>query len=82
MKVVFSDHAESQLTERNIPKAEVIKTIKHPHQTIFERIGRWRAVRKIRRRNKNYVLVVIYDRSNSAIEVVTEFITSKINKYL
>lgn len=82
MMIRFTDHAHAQLEERNIPRADVIEAVRKPDHVIRQSSTRLCVVRKIRKRNRAYLLVVIYDEGNTLKEIVTAFITSKIKKYL
>ena len=80
--VILSRHADNQLKERKISSKKVIEAVKNPTKVFLQSNNRYKAVKSMRRRNKKYLLVVIYDATDSDKEVVTAFITSKINKYL
>lgn len=82
LKIVYSSHAEKQLAERNLSRAEVERVIRKPQKLIRQSPGRFRAIGRAQRRGKQYLLVVIYERGNSQIDVVTAFLTSKLQKYL
>lgn len=82
MKIRFTDHAHAQLKERNLLEADVVETVRKPDHVIRQSSARLRAIRKIRKRNRTYLLVVIYDEKDIFKEIVTAFITSKIKKYL
>jgi len=82
MEIQLTDHALAQLQERNLSEADVRQVIKEPYKITRQSAVRYRAIRKTRRRNKQYLLVVIYDAVGSRKEVVTVFLTSKIGKYL
>lgn len=82
MTIRFTDHAYAQLKERNLSEADVVVTIREPDHVIRQSSARLRALRKIRKRNRTYLLVVIYDEEGTSKEIVTAFITSKIKKYL
>lgn len=82
MPIVFSDHAIRQLRERKLSKRTVARTVTHPEKLIQQSPTRYRAVRTLTSRDRRFLLVVIYDRENSAREVVTAFLTTKFHKYL
>lgn len=82
MDVVFSDHARKQLTERKIAETEVLQAIKQPHKVIRQDARRYLAIRISRKNTRQHLLIVVYDNKDSVKEVVTAFITSKIEKYL
>jgi len=82
MEIRFTDHARQQLCERNLSKADAIKTMYAPDAVIKQSTHRHRAVRKIRKQSKMYLLVVVYDIHTTHKDIVTAFLTSKIKKYL
>lgn len=82
MEIRFTEHALYQLKERYIKKADVLRVLQSPDKIIPQNSVRNRAVRKLRKRNKTYLLVVVYDTVRSHKDVVTAFLTSKIEKYL
>ena len=83
MRIVFSDHAQQQMQERNLTKAPIRAIIQHPQVLIQQSRARFRAVGLLPQSQKRYVLVVVYDViSGGRMEVVTAFVTSKIKKYL
>ena len=80
--ITFSRHALNQMGERGINQNEIIETIRSPEYTSKQDTKRTRAVKRLRRNGKEYLLVVIYRSHPQGIKVVTVFITSKIHKYL
>lgn len=71
-----------QINERCLSKIEVERAIRTPWKLVQQSLRRYRAVQIIRKRSKRYLLVVIYDVRNSVREVVTAFLTAKLEKYL
>lgn len=82
MKIVFSDHALQQASERRLSKIEIERAIRKPQKLIQQSSRRYRALKTVHRNKKRYLLVVIYDLRNSTREVVTAFLTTKLKKYL
>lgn len=82
MRISFSNHALWQLKERNLTRIQIIAAIRSSGKVTKQAENRFRAVKKLQKLRKKNLLVVVYDRYNSNIEIVTAFITSKINKYL
>ena len=82
MKISFSKHALYQLKERDLSQTLALETLNKPDKILQQTDGRFRAIKLVRKSNKNYVMMVIYDKADLNIEIVTMFITSKINKYL
>jgi hypothetical protein len=81
-KIIFTDHAKSQMREREISEKAVKDGLKNPDKIILQNLPRFRALKKIRRLKKSYLLVVVFDKSAKTKEVVTVFYTSKLSKYL
>ena len=82
VKITFSAHARQQLRERNLSEAEVARAVERPERIAAQSPRRYRVLKNIRRERKSYLLVVICDRRNSTVEIVTAFLTSKLKKYL
>jgi len=80
--VILSGHAINQAKERKISPKKIVSAIENPTKVLSQGDNRYKAVKLTRRRNKKYLLVVVYDAIDSVKEVVTAFVTSKINKYL
>ena len=70
------------MRERKLTKVAVAEVIASPVKIVAESPRRWRAVKRLTKGGKTYLLVVIYDIIHGKIEVVTIFLTSKIKKYL
>lgn len=79
LNITFTKHALVQLRIRAISQAEVRLALISPDKIIKQTNSRYRAIKKIERR---YVLVVIFEQGDNKIEIITAFKTSKINKYL
>jgi hypothetical protein len=82
MKIVLSEHAKKQMLERNLIESEIISTILKPDKIIPQSHGKSQAVKSIKKNRKQYLMVVIYRKTNSSLKVITAFLTSKIKKYL
>ena len=82
MKIIFSKHAENQIRERNLSKSQIISTILKSDKTLAQENQKFRAVKLIKKVKKEYLMVVIYRKTNSSIKVITAFLTTKIKKYL
>ena len=80
--VVFSKHATQQLAERHITRHQVLNVLRKPDAVLRQINNRHRAIKLIRRKAKPYVLVVVYEIEQEHTYIVTQFITSKIAKYL
>lgn len=77
--IVFTEHAREALLERGISEREVRAALAAPYKTIQQSGRRFQAVAKI---DVRYTLVVVYDRTDTSIDIVTAFRTSKVSKYL
>lgn len=82
VRIRFSNHAEQQFKERNIKKELVRKTIAKPDKVINQGGERLRFLSKLRKSDSDRVLVVVCEKQNGTLVVITAFITSKTNKYL
>lgn len=82
MRIVFSDHARQQMKERNLSESHILRVVQNPQQIIEQSRNRFRAVGEISRKKKRYVMIVIYDLTVGKIEIVTAFLSSKLDKYL
>jgi len=80
-KITFSQHAEEQLKERNLDKSLVEKAVLKPDQIIEGKKGRKIAQRLCTIKNKKYLLRIIYTEQKNTIEIVTSYLTTKIEKY-
>lgn len=82
ISIIFSEHVLFQMRERKIEKQEILNCLLRADKVVEEHPDRYRAIKIFRRNGKKYLLVVAYDRREKQIEIVTAFITSKVNKYL
>ncbi len=82
MNIIFTKHFLSRARERNINSNLVSRCILKPDLLISTPPNRYRSVNYFKKDNRQYLLVVIFDRVDNNIVVVTAFITSKIDKYL
>lgn len=83
MRIVFSDHARQQMRERNLSESAIRAAILHPQSVVRQTNRRIRSVAFLPKSHERYVIVVVYDViTKERREVVTAFITSKLNKYL
>lgn len=82
MKTIFSKHAKNQMFERNISEDDVISTLLKPDKIISQPDKKFKAIKLIKKRDKKYLIVVIFRQINSIQKVITAFLTTKIKKYL
>ena len=81
-KVYFSTHAHDQMIERKISKVEILRCVRNPNKLEEQRLSRFRAIKKIGKAGHMQLLVVVYDKVERGLRIVTAFYTSKIKKYL
>lgn len=81
-RIIFSKHARSQLKERNISEQEVKDSFKNPDKIVKQSSNRFRLVKIVQKHNKNYTLIIVFERKRTLDEIITVFLTSKIKKYL
>ena len=82
MQIIFSKHALYQLKEREISKEEVILALLNPDKIISQIDQRFKALKIVKRKRKKFLLVVVFEKTNSKKIIITAFLTSKIKKYL
>lgn len=82
MEIGYTTHAERQLAERNLSRDEVERAVRKPQKLTRQSGLRRRAVGTAYRHGRRYLLIVVFDQSDSHIEVVTAFLTTKYKKYL
>ena len=67
MVIIIKPHAELRMTDRGISEAQVRMVFQNPKEVISVRYGRLAAFGEVDEKS----LVVIYERKNEIIEVVT-----------
>jgi len=67
MVITMKPHAELRMKDRGITEPQIHKVLQNPREVISARYGRLAAYGKIEERK----LVVIYEKRNENIEVVT-----------
>jgi len=85
MKVVFTDHALERLKERGISEKEVKSFIKNPDKTERSSKDPKRfLIKKIyfnQKLKRDHLLLIILEKENSILKIITIIDTSKISKY-
>lgn len=81
MKINFSKHAEGQLKERNLDKSFVSEALAKPDQVIEGKKGRKIAHKITSLKNKEYLLRIVYTEQRDFVEVITAYLTTRIDKY-
>ncbi len=85
IRVVFSNHAKERMKERGISEKEVKEFLKNPDKV--ERSLKFPSrflIKKIyfhRRLKKDHLLLIVIEKKNSILEIITIIDTSKISKY-
>lgn len=82
MKIIFSNHAINQMEERNISRIRALEAVGNPDKIIGQLNKRIRAIKLLKIHEKDYLLIVIFEKTELEIKIITTFITSKISKYL
>jgi hypothetical protein len=81
IKILYSEHAKQQLNERNISCQLIEKTLLEPQQTLKGKNDRKIAHRIFQIKGQNFLLRVIYEDFGNQLEIVTAYLTTKIDKY-
>ena len=81
-EIIFTKHARLQMEERHVAEKTVLACLKNPDKIILQNFPRFRAVRKLKKLKKDYLIVVVFDLFTQSKEIVTVFYTSKFSKYL
>jgi hypothetical protein len=79
----LTEHAQEEMTRRQISKDEVVSVLAAPEQVLFVRQGRDVYQSRIKAGNppQKYLLRIFVDIDREPPEVVTVYRTSKIAKY-
>lgn len=80
-KIHFSKHAEEQIKERNLSKILISEALLKPAQIIEGKKGRKVAQKICYIKSKKYLLRIIFNEQKNSIEVITAYLTTKIEKY-
>lgn len=86
MKIKFSSHALERMTERGIKKSDVETFIKSPDKIEISNINTNRFLfKKIyfnQKRKKDHILMLVCEKENGVLKIITIIDTSKISKYI
>jgi len=74
-------HAKKQLLERNIEEDLVLDIIKQPGQIVDSYNDRKVAQEIIEYAGEQFLIRIVYEETNSELQVVTVYLTKKIEKY-
>jgi hypothetical protein len=85
LKIVFTNHALKRLKERGISEKEVREFIKNPDKVEHSLKSPKRfLIKKVyfnRKLGRDHLLLIILEKENSILKVITIIDTSKISKY-
>ena len=82
LKIILSGHALYQIKDRKLSITKVKQTVTNPDNISRQADGRLLAYKFLKKTGKNYLLIVIFEQTNSTIKVISPFLTSKLHKYL
>lgn len=86
MQIRFSFHALERIKERSIKKSDVEKFIKFPDKIEISNINANRLLfKKIyfnQKHKKDHLLMLICEKENGILKIITIIDTSKISKYI
>ncbi len=77
MKVTFIPHALDRMKKRGITEKMVLETLKDPEKVVEGYGGRKIAQKML----DDKLLRVIYEEKEDKLEVITAYLTSKVDKY-
>ncbi len=80
-RIIYSEHAKNQLVERKISVQLIEKTLIEPQQILEGKSNRKVAHRVFKIDNQNFLLRVIFEDYGARLEVITAYLTTKIDKY-
>ena len=79
--ISYSRHADEQIKERQIAKVTVEETLRHPAQLIEGRRNRKVAQKIYSIEGHDFLMRVIFKETANEVNVVTAYLTTKIDKY-
>lgn len=86
MKIRFSSHSLERIEERRITKRDVVRALRFPDKVEISKVAKNRfLVKKVyyhQELKKDHLLMIICEKENDILEIVTIIDTSKISKYL
>ena len=81
MEIIFENHAESQIKERNLDESKIEETLLNPDQVITSKKNRKIAQKIFRTGRIKFLMRVIYVIENSDFIVISAYRTTRIEKY-
>jgi len=82
VSIKFTDHAKRQMRERSLSKKVVISSIQKADFEKKQHDGRLKLIKVISRKPKTFLLIIIVEKIQKELKVITVFKTSKAKKYL
>lgn len=83
LKIVYTNHAELQIIERNLDKKLIETILRKPDQLLFVREdNNWIAQSVIEEESLKFLYRVIFIEEKGFMKVLTVYRTTKIGKYL
>lgn len=70
------------MKERRLTETQILRAVEHPQSETKQSPTRIKIVSKITQKKKLYAMIVVYDKIGNAKEIVTAFLSSKLEKYL
>ncbi len=81
IRIHYSRHALAQIKERNISRKKIRETLLNPEQIVIGKNKKKIAQRVYIIKGKQFLLRVIFTEKEDYMEVITTYLTTKINKY-
>ena len=81
IRIHYSRHALEQIHERNISQKMIRETLLNPEQIVIRKNKRKIAQRVYDIKEKKFLLRVIFTEKKNYMEVITTYLTTKIDKY-
>ena len=85
MKIIFSNHALERVKERGIEREAVFQAINSPDKIEFSKTNKNRFLAKKiyfnKKINKDHLLIIVCEKENGVLKIITIIDTSKISKH-
>lgn len=83
MMISISTHAKQRMLEREIVKEDVVSALTYPDKVEVDKTNgdRFLAKKVYKKSTRKFVLLVVYEKDEEQINVITVISTSKIEKY-
>ena len=80
-KIEIIPIARKKAEKRGVSEAQILDTVNSPDQTVEGYEGRTIAQKKYIIRERQFLLRVVYEQQNEVVEVITAYLTSKVDRY-